>query len=199
MPRPARNKKKTEETANQAEEEAASEVTTTDEKTNDLKQQLEDQAAMKEALDDLKKKEEELDELRQQLKSANQKVEDVSVGNVDFSERPKAGEFHYFSVRFHPMRNEHDTVEASAAVNGDWINWPRGVETVLRSDYREVLEHAFHPKFKVLPGQARKHIGGIQIYTFDILKKISKAEYTTKLGEGNERQKEAIQKGETEG
>jgi hypothetical protein len=190
MPRPKRSNK-TEETKSTSDVEKAA-TTNTDEKPVDLSEQ---EAKMK-ALEDLKKKQEEIDELREQLKAANRQVEEKDARNSDFDEKPPPGEYFYYRVKFHPKRNEYDTNEAACGVNGDWLTWPRGVETVLRSDYREALEHAFHQKFTVLPGQSRKEVGGIQVYTFDILGKISKEQYEAKLAEGNNKMKEAIERGD---
>jgi len=142
----------------------------------------------------LAEKEAEIAALKKQLQGANARAKEASLSNEDYSEKPDhtSGEFFYYLVRFHPKRNANDTDDAMAAVNGDWMVWPRNKETVLRSDYREVLEHAFTPKFTVQPGQDRKDIGGIQNYTFDILRKISKEEYEKKLKEGNAQMKASI-------
>jgi len=124
-------------------------------------------------------------ELRDQLKNANDRVTEATISNEDFREKPKPGSFFYYLVRFDPKRNVGDTEHAEAAVNGNWVTWPRGRETGLRSDYKEVLENAVQAKFTVLPGEDRKQVGSIQTYTFNILKRITKAEYEALLKKGN--------------
>ena len=121
-----------------------------------------------------------------------QAAEYESTNNNDFDEDPPAGKFFYYKVKFHPKRNENDTNEAIQGINGKFIQWPRNVVTAIRSDYRRALEHAFTPRFKVLPGMDRKDVGGLQTYTFDILGKITKEDYDRLLKEGNKLQSESV-------
>lgn len=130
--------------------------------------------------------------LQQDLEAAQQRAAEANLSNEDFREQPPPGQFFYYLVRFDPKRNEGDTEDVEAAVNGDWMVWKRGVETGLRSDYREVLENAVQAKFTVLPGQDRKEVGALQTYTFNILKRISQSEYLDLLKQGNTRLKESI-------
>jgi len=131
-------------------------------------------------------------QLKADLKKSNEQVAASSISNDDFREKPPPGKYFYYLVRFDPKRNEGDTEMVMAAVNGDWMNWQRGVETVLRSDYKEALENACTAKFTVLPGQDRKEVGSLQTYTFNILKKITKAEYEKRVREGNAKLRQSI-------
>ena len=133
--------------------------------------------------------------LKKDLVTANEQVAASNLSNEDFREKPPNGKYFYYLVRFDPKRNEGDTEMVMAAVNGDWMNWRRGVETGLRSDYREVLENACTAKFTVLPGQDRKEVGSLQTYTFNILKKISEAEYRELVRAGNAEVKHSLAHG----
>jgi len=135
----------------------------------------------------------QVEDLQKMLADHQAKAKEYeTISNGDFDEDPEPGKFFYYKVKFHPKRNENDTNEASQGINGKFIQWPRGVVTAIRSDYRRALEHAFTPRFKVLPGMDRKDVGGLQTYTFDILGQISKGEYDRLLKEGNDMQKESV-------
>jgi len=133
----------------------------------------------------LAKREKAADQLKEDLKAANDRAAEAGVSNEDFREKPPNGTLWYYIVRFDPKRTEGDTEMVEAAVNGDWMTWNRRVETVLRSDYKEVLENAVTAKFTVLPGEDRKDVGSIQTYTFNVLKRIDKEEYGRRLADGN--------------
>jgi len=168
-----------------AEEAAKEEVTAVEPiaETEDV-----DKDAMIEALQaEIATKEEQekkIEELQKALKQAEEKAgKSANVGSKEFKTRPdeedkKNGiDFFYFEIVWHPKRSESDEENVTLGVNGKMLVWARNKPAVIRSDYLEVADNAFVPKFKQLPGEERKEIGGLKPYTYTINRKITKDEY----------------------
>jgi len=128
-------------------------------------------------------------ELQDQLKAAEESVASAEVGSQEFKTRPEPGvddeKFFYFEITWHPKRSDADEEFVTIGVNGKMIQWPRNRVTVIRSDYLEVADNAFVPKFKQLPGEDRKTIGGLKPYTYSIHRKITEKEYIARKKDGD--------------
>jgi hypothetical protein len=192
MPVPKRKRtprtKKTEETTVEVE----TEVTTTEpveaEPVEEPEVSTEDKDAIIAELQARIKTEEEqakkIAELRAQLAEAEKQP--ASKEQREFSLKPDEGEkYAYFAIVFHPKRTDSDDEFITIGVNGKFLTWRRNVPTVIRSDYMEVANNAFVPKFKQLPGEERKEIGGLKPYTFTIERRIDRSEYERLKAEGD--------------
>jgi len=128
-----------------------------------------------------------IDELKAQLAEAEKKAgSSAAVGPKEFRTKPKPGEgFLYFEINWHPKRSDSDEEYVTVGVNGKYLVWLRNVPTVIRSDYLEVADNAFVPKFKQLPGEERKEIGGLKPYTYTINRQIDEDEYDRRKKEGD--------------
>lgn len=139
-------------------------------------------AQLKEQLLSQEEQAKKIKELQAQLNKAS---EDAT-GPKEFRTRPKPGEgFLYFEILWHPKRSDSDEEFVTLGVNGKFLTWQRNVPTVIRSDYLEVADNAFVPKFKQLPGEERKEIGGLKPYTYTINRQINEEEYTRRKKEGD--------------
>lgn len=167
-------------------------------KIDELEAQLaEERVAQREAEEKLQlEHEQEMQDLRDKLAAAQKQIADeANAENIDFDERPPVGVKWYYEVTFHPKRTDGDQFYVEAGVNGKIMQWQRGVRTGLRSDYREVIDNAFVPKFKQLPGEDRKSIGGLKPFTYTIHRKISEEEYMEMKKAGDEHMKQALVNG----
>lgn len=181
-------KKKTEENTEAVTEEAVQKPTEAE------------SAAMKQALDEAVLTQEEqakkIKELQDQLKAAQAKAKaSGGDGSKEFKLRPDADDeekFFYFELLWHPKRSDADDEFVTIGVNGKMMMWPRNVPTVIRSDYLEVADNAFVPKFKQLPGEERKEIGGLKPYTYTINRKITEEEYLKRKKEGDKALREDL-------
>jgi len=197
MPRPKRSKKTEPTTAAEdqasAAEESAPEVT---EPEVQQAEKVDNSAERQDALEKLQaeavRREKEIAALRRQLKVAEGARAGVGENGEDFDEKPPPGKFFHYMVTFHPKRNESDDELVSAGVNGNFMVWQRGVETAIRSDFKEVIDNAFTPKFKQLPGEERKEIGGLKPFTYTIHRRISEDEYNTLKAAGDKALKQHL-------
>ena len=150
-------------------------------------------ALIKSLQDDIRSKEEQSDtikELQKQLAEAEAKAgSSAAIGSEEFKTRPDPEvddeKYFYFEINWHPKRSDSDEEFVTIGVNGKMMIWPRNKPTVIRSDYLEVADNAFVPKFKQLPGEERKEIGGLKPYTYTINRKITEEEYTKRKKDGD--------------
>ena len=128
-------------------------------------------------------------ELQDALKKAEESAgKSANMSTEEFKLRPDpddAEEFYYFDVIWHPKRSDADEEFVVLGVNGKFITFARNKSTVIRSDYLEVADNAFVPKFKQLPGEDRKEVGGLKPYTYTINRKIDEEEYYRRKKEGD--------------
>ena len=143
-----------------------------------------------------KRHEAEMAELREQLTAAEKQIQDeADAPNRDFDEKPPPGVYWYYEVTFHPKRTDGDQHYVEAGVNGKIMQWHRNQRTGLRSDYKEVIDNAFVPKFKQIPGEDRKQIGGLKPFTYLVHREIKKEEYDEMKKQGDEKMKQALVSG----
>jgi len=128
-------------------------------------------------------------ELQEQLAAAEKQAGDsAAIGTNEFKTRPDKDDkekFFFFEITWHPKRSDSDEEFVTLGVNGKIMLWPRNKATVIRSDYLEVADNAFVPKFKQLPGEDRKEIGGLKPFTYTINRKINEEEYLRRKKEGD--------------
>jgi len=126
-------------------------------------------------------------ELQKQLAEAEKKAgNSAASGPREFRTKPGPGEdFLYFEINWHPKRSDSDEEFVTIGVNGKYLMWARNKPVVIRSDYIEVADNAFVPKFKQLPGEERKEIGGLKPFTYTINRQIDEEEYTRRKKEGD--------------
>jgi hypothetical protein len=146
-------------------------------------------AALQAELSTAEEQKQKIADLQRDLAAAEKKSVDAGAGNSkNFKRTPDPGskdKFYYFDIIWHPKRSDSDEECVTIGVNGKLMTWARGQATVIRSDYLEVADNAFVPKFKQLPGEDRKEIGGIQPFTYTINRKITEQEYIDRKKEGD--------------
>lgn len=127
-------------------------------------------------------------DLQKQLAAAEKNAPSAGVGTEDFKLRPDEDDpedFYYFEVTWHPKRSPAEEEFVSLGVNGKMMMWARNIPAVIRSDYLEVADNAFSPKFTQLPGEDRKQVGGLKPFTYTINRKITEDEYLKRKKEGD--------------
>jgi hypothetical protein len=131
----------------------------------------------------------QVEELQKQLAEAEKQAgSTANAGVQDFKTKPgpdDEADFFFFEIIWHPKRSDSDEEFVTLGVNGKIMLWPRDKPTVIRSDYLEVADNAFVPKFTQLPGEDRKEIGGLKPFTYTIKRKITEEEYRDRKKEGD--------------
>ena len=183
MPAPKRpRKKKTEEVTTTKQSEVTEVMTDGESEKDALIKELQAQVLSQE------EHEKKIKELQEQLAKAEAEVESANKSTEDFKLKPDPDDkekFYYFEIIWHPKRSDSDEEFVTLGVNGKLMVWARNKPAVIRSDYLEVCENAFVPRFKQLPGEERKEIGGLKPYTYTINRKITQEEYDRRKKEGD--------------
>ena len=141
----------------------------------------------------------EIDGLKKAMAEAEKNAGSANTGSEEFKTRPSAEDvengikYFYFEIIWHPKRSDADEETVPLGVNGKILQWQRNVPVVIRSDYLEVADNAFVPKFKQLPGEDRKEIGGLKPFTYTINRKISQEEYLDRKKSGNKALQDDLQ------
>ena len=152
--------------------------------------------ALSEEVNTVEEQAQKIKELQEALKAAEEKAgNSANIGTQEFKLRPDKddnADFFYFEINWHPKRSDSDEEFVTMGVNGKMMIWPRNRPTVIRSDYLEVADNAFVPKFKQLPGEDRKEIGGLKPYTYTINRQISEEEYMRRKKEGDKALREDL-------
>jgi len=183
MPAPKRpRKKKTEEVTTTKQSEVTEVMTDGESEKDALIKELQAQVLSQE------EHEKQIKKLQEQLAKAEAEVESANKSTEDFKLKPDPDDkekFYYFEIIWHPKRSDSDEEFVTLGVNGKLMVWARNKPAVIRSDYLEVCENAFVPRFKQLPGEERKEIGGLKPYTYTINRKITQEEYDRRKKEGD--------------
>ena len=137
-------------------------------------------------------------DLQRRLAEAEKKAGSTAASNSNkaFKLRPDPDDdekYYYWEITWHPKRSESEEDFVTLGVNGKLMMWPRNVPTVIRSDYLEVADNAFTPKFKQLPGEERKEIGGLKPFTYHVNRKIDEEEYRKRKKAGDKALREYLE------
>lgn len=130
---------------------------------------------------------EKLDLLRQENEIAKTRLRDdgyfsPQAQTVDPSLLPMEGDPYglpdkWALIKMHPKREEWETPDVSACVNGKVIKMQRGEWVPVNWAFVEVLLHAEHPKYSNEPGERRLKIGVVHRFPFHGPYEISRDDY----------------------
>lgn len=83
----------------------------------------------------------------------------------------------YWWVKFHAKSNPIDPEDVSVAVNGEVLQAPREIDTIMPNRFLLAIDAATIQKFSQMPGQPRKNTARIRKFPYDRLRESSEAEY----------------------
>ena len=97
----------------------------------------------------------------------------------------------YTWVRFHIKSRPDDEDDVVLSVQGDVLLMKRNEKVPIPERYVECAKNARYPHFKQLPNEARKIVGEIRVYPFEILGPATEKEYLEWKAEGTKLNQEA--------
>lgn len=83
----------------------------------------------------------------------------------------------YWWVKFHAKSNPIDPDDVQQCVNGEVLQAPREVETIMPNRFLLGLDAAVIPKFTQMPGKPRKYTAKVRKFPYDRLRESSEKEY----------------------
>jgi hypothetical protein len=140
-----------------------------------------------------------------QLDVADQTSEDAPEAKVTKTKSktkekvaPKKKKEKCYRLFIHEKQNDQDLDYVPVGVNGEVLQITRGTEVVIPERFKEVLEHAKYPVYRVKPGQTRKVTSWVRKVPFDVLGEATYEEYEKMRKSGTAKHREELEKAEKE-
>lgn len=89
-------------------------------------------------------------------------------------------------------QNENEPNKVVLEVNGEAIQWQRGVECIVPEAYLEVAKNATHDTFTVKPGEGRQKVGKVTRFPFSVISSSNYEEFRKMFLEGTHIQRQAV-------
>lgn len=100
----------------------------------------------------------------------------------------------YLKVVFNPTSDPNEPEDVVLSVNGEALQFKRGIEVIVPSPFLEAADHAVYNKVVQQEGQKRKKLIPVSRCTYSVKGESTKDEFLKTKKEGTEKAQEALNK-----